>query len=176
MRAILQLHNGTSLISRLITWQTRSTVSHASIWFPDDDVVIESKEGRGVQQTPGASHAADRAAGRIQCFAVQGMTPELAKAVREFMSAKVGAGYDYRAILKFISRRRAGHNTRWFCSELVFAAYQHAGIRLLAHIEAWAVSPGDLLTSPLLVPLDESALEEAVRTPSPPPDAAPLFI
>jgi hypothetical protein len=87
MRAILQLHHGTSLISRLITWQTRSPVSHASVWFPDDDVVIESKEGRGVQQTPGASLAADRAAGRIQCFAVEGMTPELAHAVRASLSS-----------------------------------------------------------------------------------------
>jgi uncharacterized protein YycO len=151
--AILQLHQGTGLIARAIQWQTRSPISHASVWFPEDGAVIESKEGHGVRQIAGHTLAADRASGRVQCYAVQGLTPEHARRVRAYMTNELGAGYDYRAVLKFITRRRSTENTRWFCSELVFAAFLAAGVRLLASVEAWEVSPGDLRKSPLLVPL-----------------------
>lgn len=155
--AIVQLHHGTSVISKLITWQTRSSVSHASVWFPEDDAVLESKEFYGVRQITGASLAPDVATGRVQRFTVPGLTVTQAGQVRQFMTQELGAGYDYRAVLKFITRRRAATNTRWFCSELVFAAFLSADVRLLSHVDAWAVSPGDLLKSPLLVPLDPSA-------------------
>jgi hypothetical protein len=38
----------------------------------------------------------------------------------------------------------------WFCSELVYAAFQKAGIKLLNVDEAWKVSPALLAMSPYL--------------------------
>ncbi len=150
MSIVIQLHNGRSLISRLIKWQTRSPVSHASVWFPWDHTVIESIEGVGVRKMDGERYRADFDAGRIHRYNVNGMTVEQAHKVREFMESEVGAKYDYGSVFKFVTRRKARHNTRWFCSELVFAACQEAGVTLLANIEAWAVSPGDLAKSPML--------------------------
>lgn len=150
MSIVIQLHDGRSWISRLIKWQTRSPVSHASVWFPWDHVVIESMEGVGVRKVDGEHYRADFEAGRIQRYTVTGMTVDQAHRVREYMDAEVGAKYDYGSVFKFVTRRKGRHNTRWFCSELVFAACQDAGVPLLANVEAWAVSPGDLAKSPML--------------------------
>ena len=75
-----------------------------------------------------------------------------------FALAEVGKGYDYWAIVRFVSRRRMPDNDRWFCSELVFAALAHVGVRIFERIEPWAVSPGLLAISPLLCPANEKAL------------------
>lgn len=150
MRAIIQLHRGRSAIARLIQWQTRSRLSHASVWFPEARCVIESKEFRGVQWRRADDYAAERQDGRARCFEVPGLTTPQALDILRFMQDEVGQGYDYSAIVKFVSRRSAPHDTRWFCSELVFAAFASVGVTLLKNVEAWAVSPGDLAKSPLL--------------------------
>lgn len=53
-------------------------------------------------------------------------------------------------VARFVTRRQADRESagKWFCSELVFAAFQAAGIDLLARTEAWEVSPGLLLRIP----------------------------
>ena len=67
----------------------------------------------------------------------------------------MGRKYDYGDILAFLLRRPRPHNAKWFCSELIFAATQHAGIEVLARIEPWQVFPGLLAFSPLLVKVGE---------------------
>lgn len=150
MSVIVQLHSGRSLISRLIKWQTRSPVSHASVLFTSDDTVLESIEGVGVRAVSAKHYAKDLAEGRITQYRVPKLSRVQVKTIRDFMTAELGAGYDYGSVLKFITRRKAAHNARWFCSELVFAAFAAAGVPLLQNVEAWAVSPGDLAMSPVL--------------------------
>lgn len=73
----------------------------------------------------------------------------LAKCVQDFALAQVGKGYDYAGIAGFLARKDLQTADRWFCSELVSAAFWSAGIPLLRR-EPHKVAPGDLRDSPLL--------------------------
>lgn len=116
----------------------------------DSGLVIESREFAGVRIITQPAPYAD-------LFAVAGLTEEQEKAVEQFLRAQVGKPYDYTMVARFISRRKASHGQagKWFCSELVFAAFRQAGVELLSRVEPWAVSPGLLAMSPRLV-LDKS--------------------
>lgn len=137
------LHHGRSPISALIRWQTRSEYSHASVRI-NDRQIIEAVEGQGVIVSPLPSlELADR-------FEVN-TSMEQALAVKQFLFAQAGKSYDWTMVIRFITRRQESRKStgRWFCSELVFAAFLHAGVALLARTEPWEVSPGLLAKSPL---------------------------
>lgn len=138
---------GTSLTSRLIRWRTWSDISHTSAFLPGGlDQVIEAWGGSVARRHWTRSHTPGT---RIDLFRV---ACSLAQQHRfyEFLHQQVGKPYDYFAILGFATRARLQSNQAWFCSELVFAAALAAGIELLARIEPYQVSPGDLQHSPLL--------------------------
>jgi uncharacterized protein YycO len=155
MTLYLQLHKGTSFFSRLIRWQTRSPYSHASVLFYDTSdadlsVVIESMEGHGVRSIPALAYRDARLSGKIALYRVPSLTDGQIATIRAFMEGQIGKQYDWPAVFKFITRRKHAHDERWFCSELVFAAFQEAGVTLLNGTEAWAVWPGQLAHSPLV--------------------------
>lgn len=143
------LHKGRGWIGKLIQWQTRSIYSHASVLLAGPEgPVIESREFQGVRWLEHLDPAED-----VDLFAVRpfGCMFDPAR-VRQFLRCQLGKPYDYTMVARFISRRSSPglSEDRWFCSELVFAAFLSAGIRLLARVEPWAVSPGLLAFSPLL--------------------------
>lgn len=137
------LFRGRGLVSSLIRWQSRGDYAHAALLLPSGQV-LESWQGAGVRvKTLTDWDGIDR-------FAVPSMTEAQWADALGFARSKIGAGYDYWGVARFLSRRRASANDRWFCSELVFAALAHAGVRLFERVEPWAVSPGLLALSPLL--------------------------
>lgn len=143
------LFRGTSPISAIIRWQTRGAFAHAGLLLRSGQI-LESYEGDGVRVRDWPTDPAIAAG--IHAFDVLGMTRKRWDAALRFAAAQVGKGYDWWAIVRFISRRHMPDNDRWFCSELVFAALAEAGVHLLHRTPAWAVSPAMLSTSPLLVP------------------------
>ena len=135
------LYRGRGGIDKLIEWQTRSIYSHAALLYPNGLTVIESEQGYGVRRRVfDDSEWADR-------FAVDGMTAAQWDAAFKFAENEIGCGYDYRSVARFLTRRTAGSPTRWFCSELVFAALRVAGVKLLNRIYDWEVAPGHLALS-----------------------------
>lgn len=69
----------------------------------------------------------------------------------EFLARRdVGTPYDYRGIIRFLTRQRDGRSRRLFCSEQVFARCQQIGRPLLDRTEAWRVPPDWLARSPRL--------------------------
>lgn len=147
------LYKGSGFVGKLIQWQTRSPYSHAAVAFDvtadgtaTDAWILDAREGKGVKlrQAVAEDLMADR-------FSVD-MTAQQETDVLEFLRRQVGKDYDYTMVARFISRRQESRKSRgkWFCSELVFAAFQHAGVDLLARCEPWEVSPGLLSRSPLL--------------------------
>ena len=121
---------------------------------------IEAREFKGVRRSDGAK--VDEVLERhpkasVDLFEVRTATGfelkrERVEACLKFAVDQIGKGYDYTMVARFISRRQASRRTsgKWFCSELVFAALQKAGVDLLARTEPWEVSPGQLARSPLL--------------------------
>lgn len=152
---LIALHKGKGFIGRCIQWQTRSVYSHASVVFGSDpwsDEVIESREFKGVRLLPYGLNRQEE----IDLFQLPvpdpGEREQIREQVRDFMMEQLWKPYDYTMVARFISRRQASRKQsgKWFCSELVFAAFLAAGVPLLDRIEPWAVSPGLLALSPLL--------------------------
>ena len=137
------LFRGKGLMSRLILWQTRSTYSHAALLLPDG-TVLESWQGAGVRTTRLKSRLG------VDAFTVHNMTDQQWKTAIQFAQGQIGKGYDYWAIIRFISRNRMPENDRYFCSELVVEALESAGVKLLERTHPWAISPGLLALSPRL--------------------------
>lgn len=151
---LIALHKGRGVISRLIGWQTRSDYTHASLIF--DTVFVGTyefieAEPRGVVTRQGRFAWT----ANVEVFRVEGLTSEQESAARAFARGQIGKGYDYTMVARFVSRRQEARKAsgKWFCSELVFAALQKAGVDLLARCEPWEVSPGLLSKSPLLRPV-----------------------
>lgn len=144
---IIGLHRGTGVIGKLIRWQTRGEYSHASFILPDG-LFVEAREFIGVRALPRLQVARGET---VDLFTVHATEAQVV-AVAAFAREQLGKPYDYTMVARFVSRRQAARTSsgKWFCSELVFAALQQAGINLLRDTEAWEVSPGLLARSPLL--------------------------
>lgn len=143
------LFTGGDPIAKVVRWQTRSPYSHAAFLLPCGTRVIESYPGVGVR----IRHLSREDWDHIDLYEVEKLTLDLSRQVLAFCERERGKGYDWRSVLRFVSRTSAKENGRWFCSELVFAALQHVRIDLLARIEAHNVSPGMLGLSHRLKPL-----------------------
>lgn len=142
-RPCILLFRGRGLISTAIRWQTRSQYSHAALLFPGGKSLVEAWQFHGVQERDISDWQG------IDRFAVPSATADQWRTVLEFAQQQVGKSYDYRGVFRFLSRTPASTDDAWFCSELVFAAFEHAGIKLLHETSANAVSPAMLALSPL---------------------------
>lgn len=142
--AILLFH-GRGILSALVRWQTRSRWSHAALLLPDGKTIIEAWPGKGVQQKTITDWAG------VEAFDLDLTEGQWANAIA-FARSKIGCGYDYLGVARFLTRRERDNPARWFCSELVFAALDRANAPPLARIKAWAVSPELLAISPCLFP------------------------
>ena len=164
----IALYQGKSLISRLIRWQTRSQYSHAAFLLDDGSVIeawvpccreisptskVQSPKLNCLsrQHTPGT---------RVDIFNfVCPLTREENQRLEWLARRDVGTPYDYRSILRFLTRERSSEQRhRLFCSEQVFARCEQIGRALLDRTEAWRVPPDWLARSPLLY------LEETIVT------------
>lgn len=143
------LYKGTSIISRAIEWQTRGKYSHAAMIL-NDGSVVEAKEFIGVRRTLGLKSPKGV---RVEVFEVQ-TSPLEDLIIKNFLLAQIGKRYDYSMVLRFITRQGYDPESKkkWFCSELVFAAFRKAGIRLFERTQAWEVPPQMLARSPLAIP------------------------
>lgn len=146
----IALFAGNSLLSKGIQWQTRSHWSHAALILRTG-ALIEAREFIGVRQLPQLHVMPGE---RVNLFDVD-VTDSQASMVEGFAIRQLSKKYDWTMVLRFLSRRQANRESagKWFCSELVFAAFAHAGIELLRDTEPWEVSPGLLGRSPLLRPV-----------------------
>jgi hypothetical protein len=140
------LFRGTGLVGWLIKWQTRSPYSHAALLYPDGRTVIEAREFRGVRE-----HVlTEKEWEQVDVFEVPEMDEDQWRAVWVKARGLLGLPYDYWAVLKFVSRRPARQNGRWFCSELVCNVLASVGCRLLERMPCHETHPGHLRLSPKL--------------------------
>jgi hypothetical protein len=165
VKAYILASKGKSFVSRLIRkYQRGFPYTHiAYVLKPDkhNPLVIEAwhepykitfkppfLEGGGVymyrfgdNHTPGTE---------FTIFSVD-VTEEQKQKIEEFLYNTLGRSkYDFKGILGFATFSDYQNPNKWFCSELVFTAFQNAGVKLLNFIEPWKVSPRILLLSPLL--------------------------
>lgn len=139
------LFRGRGILSALIRWQTWSNYSHAALVLPDGSIVEAWHRGPGVRK----KQLTDMKG--VDIFSVKGLTAEQSKIAKGFALDQIGQKYDYFGVLRFLNRRKVSDNGKWFCSELVYAAFKEAGVHLLSKdTDPSRVSPGLLSRSPLL--------------------------
>jgi len=146
----LLLFYGRGWVSDAIRWQTDSEYSHTAIGLPDGSI-IEAWQGSGfellmMRGKVQKKFLTDKST--ITEFEVE-QTPEQTAKIIEFLEAQVGKPYNYSGIVRFITRSDLDPRDSWFCSELVFAAFQYAGINLFERVKAVKIPPGMLAWSPL---------------------------
>lgn len=129
--------------SSLIKWQTRGPYSHAYIVIRG---MAYEADWRGVRKYRFNTLRKHEEAWSVPLFVASRITR-----ARMFAEAQVGKKYDFSSVLRFVSRRQASRKSAgvWFCSELVFAIFKHAGL-LLLRAEPWEVSPNLLTRSTLI--------------------------
>jgi Phage-related lysozyme (muraminidase) len=152
--------------SRLIRWATQSQVSHTMIYIGGGQVVEAVGEGVMLHSLREALNDATVAV----AFRYPGLTSTQALMVRDFAGQQLGRPYNYWGIVRqggfqldrlvFCSGRTGaaydscvnwvgrvnlgrGSDDSFFCSQLVLAAYQHAGVPLTNSMPHWN-SPDDL--------------------------------
>ena len=159
------LFSGTGTVSRLIRWQTRGEFNHVAVML-NDGSIVEAWEGNifrllgslllprwikheGVRQVESLDALMEMHSSgtSIHLYAID--AEYNAAAVTDFLLRRLGAPYDLMAVLKFVSRRPAKDNAKWFCSELCHRAF-HAGGLDLVKGQPWMVSPRDISMSPYL--------------------------
>lgn len=137
------LFRGRGIASALIRWQTRCKYSHAALWDGHSKTAIESWVGKGVRE--------------ITITDWEGITPFLIESMSEaewrkalgYARKQIGKKYDWRGVLRFITRSSRNVSDRLFCSELVFEAIHRGDVRLLK-TDAYRVAPGHLEWSPFM--------------------------
>jgi uncharacterized protein YycO len=144
-RISILLFKGKGLISSLVRWQTRSEYAHAAILFPDGVTLVESWPFVGVRIKKITDWS------NITVFDIPSANSLQLDGALKFAISQAGKKYAWLDIMRFITRTKGDQQDSWFCSELVFASFQKAGINLLERIKANAVSPELLSVSPLLV-------------------------
>ena len=148
----IALYQGTSTISRLIRWQTRSKYSHAA-FLADDGTVIEAWQPEvrmvsnlSTQHTPGTL---------VDIFEFkQRLTAAEDERLWKLALDDRGIPYDYTGVLRFVTRlpENERRKSKLFCSEQVFSRCAMIGRHLLERTEAWRVPPDWISRSSLLVP------------------------
>ena len=143
-------YRGISWISKAIRWQTRSKYSHIAIEL-NDGSVIEAWHIGGVKQNA-SFRTVHSLKTKVDVFEITGKYDE--KKVLEFLKMQLGHKYDFRSIIRFITRKSSKISPKWFCSELACEAFREGGLDLLSRITSSHVSPRDIGVSPLLNLID----------------------
>jgi uncharacterized protein YycO len=142
----IALFKGSGIIATLIRWQSRSSYAHAAVI--DENGVVYEALTTGVRSAQ--LWTTDHTRSDYDLFEVE-TTPEQNDMMRSFLWRQLGKRYDFTMVLRFLTREQETRNStgKWFCSELVFAAFAYAGIKLFERTEPWEVSPGMLARTPL---------------------------
>lgn len=152
----LAQYQGTSWVSWCIKTQTRSIWSHSAAVFRDD-TVVESWHKVGVDHVDEGSLILNLSKNHspgttVDLFHID-CTKEQADIFEAFLLSQKGMPYDFPSVLRFVTKKSAYENGKWFCSELFIYGTNKAGVFLLVYICPSEVSPQLLGISPEKIPM-----------------------
>lgn len=144
----LQFSTRPGLGSRLIRWFTWSEFSHVDfVLYTADGVWLLGSKADGVKRRPyiesNYSHVA-----RFNL-------PDCPPAAVQFAETQIGKPYDFSALFGFLLRRDWAEDDSWFCSELVYWAFEQAGYRPFRGMHMSRITPQHLLMLPTLRLVEE---------------------
>ena len=143
MKIELRFIRNKSIVSDLIQWQTFGKWSHVEVCLQNGYLGSQAPDGVKLRPLDYCKPAEE-----FRC--VVEVTCSQHDKIMDFLNAQIGKPYYYRSILGFVIRRDWADPDTWFCSELVAAAFLHAGVPLLRTDEVNRISPSTLALSPHL--------------------------
>lgn len=152
-------YRGTGIINRAIRFFSRGGYSHVAIILKDGSI-IEAYPFKGVRRRSGIKDEIKKDT-TIETYMVPASHEECIS-IEQFLISQLGKKYDYLSVFGFIlyaTKESRKASQKWFCSELVFAAFQKANINLLERVDAWKVSPSLLSYSPYINFVDRFIVE-----------------
>ena len=167
-------YQGKSWISRVVRWVTRSVYSHTAFVFDEmsERAALElAKAGVDLPKLqfihPGAvceawasglrnvaslssQHTPGTVVDIFSLVQPLSLTEEmtLVKAIHD----DIGDAYDFKNVLRFVTRRPGSPDGDWFCSEWVFQRFLDVNRAFLLRTAAWEVPPGWIARSLALSP------------------------
>ena len=146
-KALVLAYKGKSWISKTIRWQTRSEYSHIGIWIDEGVVEAWHKGGVRLVTNPDEGHTDGTP---IDVFEPIVRIDE--RRLRNALLNEVGKAYDFHGCARFLSRRDAPLDDRWFCSELAAWALKQSNLTL-QRIPASHMAPAHVAMSRFLRPV-----------------------
>jgi uncharacterized protein YycO len=145
MPVTVQLSAQGDIVSEVIRDFTRTWCSHVDAVWPDSRLLGARSDvcagvASGVQLRP-AGYAAFVRTERITFAATAAQEADF----YDFLGQQVGKPYDKLAVLGLGIDRDWRSDDKWFCSELVMAALEHAGIVGKITSPVTFISPRDIL-------------------------------
>lgn len=139
MSVYIVLFKSRGFISRLIQFQTRSPYSHVGVMVRG--TLYEAYHKGGVQK---------RRVIPLDEVELYGLALEVDEdELLQWLESKIGLGYDWVSVFRFLTRRPADYNSRYYCAEFVLDAFKAQGLTLL-RAESHNVSPRDCAMIPFL--------------------------
>jgi hypothetical protein len=140
-RIILMFSTTEGFNSKFLQWAQRSPYSHIEAVFPTYN--LGSRASHGVQRY--TDYYKTREFAYIEC------STEEKRLFDQYIHSKLEQDYDWRAFVGFFLYSRTQVNHKWFCSELIQKALEHAGVNIIERQPAGWTMPRDFLISPLVV-------------------------
>ena len=144
---------GISPVSWAIRLQTLCNTSHVA-WETRAGTVIEAVPWHGVvcSDDPWRYHTPGT---KIKVFDFASpLTDEEGRVALRWLLKQVGKKYDYRGVIRLVTRVPHPENDKWFCSELVSAVCREIA-RPISRLPDHHVIPRDIVVSPKLICMGE---------------------
>lgn len=135
--------DGPGFVSGFIKFWTWGDWSHVDIWTPDGWLGARAKGGVQIRDWNYTSVIKEE----IRVITLDDVTEAN---IMQWLQSQIGKPYDFLAVAGMPFRQDWRNDNRWFCSELIAAAFQQAGVELLDTDQLNRVTPRDLYLSPLL--------------------------
>ncbi len=125
----IYLINNRGPISSLIRFWTRSSFNHAGI-VTGRNKGTEADFWKGGVVEVDLTHEYKKAR-RVEILRPKKTLTRIeVKNIRQYLADKLGAEYDFKAILGFIISRKIQKRRKFYCFELVYKAYEYTGREL----------------------------------------------
>lgn len=113
--------NGNNIPAHIIKLLTFSKWSHVGVCL-DDNTVVDTTLFNGVKKWP-----MDTFLKRYPRYEYVEVHLPDSEAAKQFLENQIGKGYDWKAVLGFLFRRKWNIEDSWFCSELAEATCSRGG-------------------------------------------------
>lgn len=143
---LLRFSRGSGTAAWVVRCFTWSWCAHVGFKIVGDDRVLDATPERGVAYRVAKDDRSTR------YFRVD-LSADIVADAHAWAARHIGLSYDWGGALGIGFHQDWHHPRSWFCSELVAASFEQAGLPLLRADWIDRITPRDLLLSPYLIPL-----------------------